>query len=87
MQDINLDQFKLKVNDSYKNDEKITTNFETSIGKDAINKAYLDERLSKIDGHISLLEQDYNEIKLLSDKQFIEEVLIQKVVKSKVQVL
>ena len=48
---INLNQLKLKVNDTYKNDEKIT-NFEPSNDENVINKAYLDEKLSKIEVHI-----------------------------------
>ena len=41
--------------------EKITTNFEP-VNDDVINKAYLDEKLEKIDGHISYIEKDYNEL-------------------------
>ena len=41
----------------------------------------------KIDGHISLLEINYTEIKLLSDKQPIEVLLIQKAVKPTIQIL
>ena len=48
---------------------------------------YLDGNLSKIDGHLSFLEKDYNEIKILSDKQSIEEVLIQGAVETTIQIL
>ena len=41
VKDIILDQMKLKVNDTYKKDEKITTNFETFDDSDVINKAFL----------------------------------------------
>ena len=37
-QDINLNQLKLKVNDTYKTGEKITTNFESSNAEDVITK-------------------------------------------------
>ena len=42
VQDIKLNQFKLKVNDTYKKDEKTTKNFETSDDEDVLNKAHLD---------------------------------------------
>ena len=47
LQDSNISQLKLEVNDTYKKDEKITTNFEPINNSDAINKAYLDEKLLK----------------------------------------
>ena len=47
-----------------KKDEEITTNFKTVDNEDVINKGYLDEKLLKIDGHISKLEKDFNEFKL-----------------------
>ena len=58
LQDLNNNQLKLKVYDTYKKDEKITTNFEAIDGSDVINKAYFDDKLKKIDGHISYLEND-----------------------------
>ena len=56
VQDINPNQLKFKVNDSYKEDEKRTTHFEAVIDEDVINKAYLEEKLSKIDGHLSFYQ-------------------------------
>ena len=47
MQDTNPNQLKLGIQDTYGKDENITTNFEPSNGEDVINKAYLDEKLSK----------------------------------------
>ena len=64
LQDANISQLKLEVYDTYKKDEKITTNFEPVDNEDVIIKAYLDEKLLKIDGHLSTLEKDYNEFKL-----------------------
>ena len=55
--------------------------------KDVINEAYLDEKLSRIDCHLSLFEKNYNEFKILTNKQSIEEVLIQRVVKTTIQIL
>ena len=48
---MNLNQSKLEVNDTYKKDEKITTNFEPSNNEELIKRAHLDENLSKIEGH------------------------------------
>ena len=79
IQDVNIYQLKLKVNDAYIKDEKITANFEPSVDPDVINKAYLDKKISKIEGHLLLVEKDYNEFKLLSDKKPIGEVLIKRV--------
>ena len=44
MQDINLNQLKLKVDDTYKKDGKTTTNFEAVKAEDVINKVFLDEK-------------------------------------------
>ena len=43
LKDLNINQLKLEVHDTYKKDEKITTNFETVDDKDVMNKGYLDE--------------------------------------------
>ena len=87
LQDLNINQLKLEVHDTYKKDEKITTNFEAIDDKDVINKAYLDEKLLKINGHLSKLEKDYNEFKLQYNKQTVEDILIQRAVKTTIQVL
>ena len=87
LQDLNINQLKLEVHDTYKQDEKITTNFEAADDKDVINKAYLDEKLLKIDGHLSNLEKDYNEFKLQYNKQNVEDILIQRAVKTTIQIL
>ena len=76
IQDLNINQLKLKVYDTYKKDEKLTTNFEAVDDKDVINKGYLDDKLLKINGHLSKLEKDYNEFKLQYNKQNVEEILI-----------
>ena len=51
LQDANINHLNLEIHDTYKNDEKITTNFEAVDDEDVINKTYLDEKLKKIDGH------------------------------------
>ena len=87
LQDLNINQLKLEVHDSYKKDEKITTDFEAVDDKDVINKAYLDSKLLKIDGHLSKLEKNYNEFKLQYNKQNVEDILIQRAVKTTIQIL
>ena len=87
LQDLDINQLKLGVHDTYKKDEKLTTNFEAIDDTDIINKAYLDEKVSKINGHISYIEKDYNEFKLEYNKQSVEEVLIQRAVKTTIQIL
>ena len=87
LQDLNINNLKLEVHDTYKKDEKITTNFEPVDNNDVINKGYLDEKLIKINGHLSNLEKDYNEFKLQYNKQSIEEILIQRAVKTTIQIL
>ena len=57
LQDMNINQVKLQVYDTYKKDEKITTDFEPNNIEDVTNKAYLDETFFKINGHLSLLEK------------------------------
>ena len=68
LQDLIFNQLKLQVNDTYKKDEKLTTNFEPSNNEDVINRAYLDKKFSKINGHISFLEKEYNKFKLQYNK-------------------
>ena len=87
LQDLNINQLKLEVLDTYKKDQKITTNFEAVDDEDVINKANLDKKLKKIDGHISYIEKDYDEIKLQYTKQYIEDILIQRGVKTTIQIL
>ena len=87
LQDLNINNLKLEVHDTYKKDEKLTTNFEPVDNNDVINKGYLDEKLIKINGHLSNLEKDYNEFELQNNKQSIEEILIQRAVKTTIQIL
>ena len=87
LQDANISQLKLEVHDTYKKDEKLTTSFEAIDGADVINKAYLDDKLKKIDGHIAYIEKDYNEFKKQYNKQNVEDILIQRAVKTTIQIL
>ena len=76
LHDAKINQLKLEVLDSSKKDEKITTNFQPVDGGDAMNKAYLDEKLSEIYGRLSFIEKDYSDFKLHYNKQSVEEILI-----------
>ena len=87
LQDLFINNLKLEVHDTYKKDEKLTTSFEPVDDLDVINKAYLDEKLLKIDGHLSKLEKDFNEFKLQYNKQSVEEILVQRAVKTTIQIL
>ena len=87
LQDLYINQLKLEVHDTYGKDEEITSNFERIKNEDFINTCYLDEKLLKIISHLSSLEKDYNEVKLQCNKQSVEDVLIQRAVKTPIQIL
>ena len=87
LQDLNFSQLKLEVHDTYEKDEKLTTNFEPVDDSNVINRAHLDEKLLKINGHLSKLEKDYNEFILQYNKQNVEDILIQRAVKTTIQIL
>ena len=87
LQDLDINQLKLEGHDTYKKDEKLTTNFEAVDNEDVINKGYLDSKLLKINGHLSKLQKDENEFKKQCNKQNIEEILIQRAVKTTIQIL
>ena len=87
LQDLNFNQLKLEVHDTYKDEEKITKGFGPINIEDIINKAYLDNKLLKRNGHLSKLEKDYNEFKLQYKKQSVEDILVQRAVKTAIQVL
>ena len=87
LQDANISQLKLEVHDTYKKDEKITTNFEPVDNEDVINKGYLDSKLLKKDGHLPKSEKDFNQFKLQYNKQNVEDILIQRAVKTTIQIL
>ena len=52
---------KFKVNDTYKKDEKMTTNFEASNPEDLNNNGFLYAKLAEVKGHISYREKVYND--------------------------
>ena len=87
LQDSNINQLKLEVHDTYKKDEKLTTNFEPTNDEGVINKCYLDEKILKINGQLSKLEKDFTEFKLQYNKQSVEDILVQRAVKTTIQIL
>ena len=86
VQDFKLNQLKLKLNDTYRKNQKITTNFEPHNNGDVVNKTYLDTEKSKKEGHFSLKEKDYIEYKLRNDKHS-EKVLFEGAFKTTIQTL
>ena len=87
IQDLYINQIKLEVYDTYKKDERLTTNFEAVDNEDIKNICYLNSKLLKIDGHLSNLEKDNNEFKLQYNKQSVEDILFQRAVKTAIQIL
>ena len=87
VQNLNINQLKLQVHDSYRKDEKKTTDFEPTDNSDVANKGYLNGKLLKINSHLPLLEKDYNEFILQHNKQSEEEILIQRAVKTAIRIL
>ena len=75
------------MHDSYKKDKKITRDFEPINKEDVINQTYLDETLLKTKGYFSFLEKYYNEFNLQFNKQSLEEILIQRAVKTTIEIL
>ena len=67
--------------------KKITASVEPIDDSDVINKAYLYEKLLKLNSDLSLLEKGYNEFKLQYNKQCVEEILIQRAVKTTIHIL
>ena len=84
---MNTNPIKLEVLDTYIKREKNTTNFKPTDNFVVMNKNYLDEKLKKIDDHISYIENDYNKFKLQYNKQSVEEISMQRVVKTTIQIL
>ena len=73
---------KFEVYDTHEKDENLTTNFKPTDDSDVINKAYLDEKLKKIGGHISHIEKGHNEFKLQYNKQSVEDIFLRRAVKT-----
>ena len=78
---------ELEIHDTYKKDEKLTINFEAVNNEDVINKGYFDEEVKKTNGHIAYIGKNYNEFKTQYNKQSVQEILIQRAVKTTIQIL
>ena len=87
LQDLKFNQLKLEVNDTYKKNEKLSKNFETIRTEGVINKFHLEDRLLKVNSHLSKLEKKINEFNLQYNKQPVEEILIQRAAKTTIQIL
>ena len=85
VQDNNLEQLKLKVNDSYKKDEKITINFRAIIDEDNICKKFIYTKLPVVKGHLLYPGKFYIYYKYheICNGEF----LIEKTVKTTIQTL
>ena len=83
----NTNHLKIKLNDLYRRGGKITTNSKASNDEIVINKAYLKTKLSKTEAQISNIQKYYKELKLFSNKLSVEEVLIERAVKTTIQTL
>ena len=75
------------MHDTYKKRRENNKKIEPTDDSDVINKAYLEEKLKKIDGHISYLEKDYNKFKLQFNKQTVEQIIIWRALKTTIQIL
>ena len=80
MQDLNLKPLELKVNDTFKEDERITKNFEPSNDEHVVNQAHQNAKIFQSrGGHTSFKEKDYKEPFLHNNKkQSDEEFLIER---------
>ena len=87
IQDVSFSQLILEVHDTFKKVEKTTTNFQPTDNTDVIDKTHMDKNLSKTQVQISHFGTDYNDFKLEDNKQSIESVLIQRAMKTTVQIL
>ena len=64
---MNVNQLKAKLNETYKNDEKITSISELFNNED-VNRTYLDAKKTEVEGYISLIEKNYNQLKRNHEK-------------------
>ena len=83
---LTFSKLKLKVHDIFTKDEK-TTKFKAVNDENVINNTCLDEKLSEIESNFSYTEKHHNDFEILSNKQSVEEVLIQRVEKTTIRIL
>ena len=89
MQHLNLKQLELKVNDTFEEDERITKNFEPSNDEHVVNRAHQNaKKFQSRGGHISFKGKEYKGQFLHNNqKQSDEEFLIERAVKSTIEML
>ena len=87
VQDLNIIQLKLEVHGTYKRDEKMPTKVEPVDNEDVLSKSYVDSKLSKKEVQNSYFEKDYNDFNIQYNKQSVAELLIQRAVKTTMQIL
>ena len=87
LQDLNFNQLKLEVHDTYQTNGKITTDFEPTDDSEVINKSYLEEKSKTKEGNNSEIEKDCNEFNLQYNKQSVEDISIQRAVKTTIPIL
>ena len=85
VQDMSINQLKVEVHETYQKDEKLTTTFKPKDDSDVSSKSYLDEKLKQIGSHISCNEKEHNENIIHYNKQSLEDILIQRAVKTTIQ--
>ena len=81
-----LNQLKLKLNDFHRKNENVATNFDPSDNSNLISKAQLNTKLTHIEGRLSINEKTCNEFKFHYNKQSVEKTLIEKAVKTTIQI-
>ena len=74
------------MNDRKKKDKIITTSFKPVNDLD-VSRAYLLEKLTKVEGQLSLLETVFSEFELDSAKQSVEKTLIERAVETSIQII
>ena len=82
---LTLTKIKLKVNNTFKKTEKITTKFEAVNDEYVINKEFLDTKLAEVKGQIPYIEKHFNEFR--DHERHNEDVSIERGVKTTIQIL
>ena len=76
---------KLKVNDTFEQEEKLTTNSEAANDEDVINNEFVDAKLAEVKNLTSYIEKNHEETK--DHERSNEKVSIGRAVKTTIQIL
>ena len=82
LQGLNINQLKVEVHDTYKKTEK-----NNKIWTYWWIRCYVEKKIKKVVGHISYIENEYNEFKLQYNKKSVQQILTQRAVKTTNQLL